>query len=119
MNSAQTKTMASIHQKPKSANRDQRSSLKIIQRPVAPASGIDHRILGRETVFDRLEKHPAAFRVRGGARERQGDERDEGDAADPVGDEQHMQGAGEFDVVNHCSQTGSRSVRPPRPEDIG
>src|SRR5208283_3884659 len=51
------------------------------------------------------------------------DERDEGDAADPVGDEQDMQGAREFDVVNHWESrvieappAGARS-KPRRPKE--
>ena len=36
-------------------------------------------------------------------REGERDERNEGDAANPMNDGQHMQGAGECDVVDHCS----------------
>ena len=43
MNSAQTRTIASIHQNEGSEKRGQSSSRQVIQRPVAPASGIVQR----------------------------------------------------------------------------
>ena len=58
--------------------------------------------LGGETVLDQLEQNPAGQRFALRPGERQCDECDESDAADPVGDEQHVQGAGNLDVVDHA-----------------
>jgi hypothetical protein len=51
--------------------------------------------------FDRLEQRPAFLGVGVRLRKRQRNERHEGDAADPVGDEHNMQRAGDFDIVDH------------------
>ena len=103
MKSAQSRTMVSIHQAAGSANRPQRSSRHAIQSPVAPARGIGESNLRREAFFDRLEQRPAFPCVDLRPRKRQRIERHEGDAADPVGDENDMQRTGDFDIVDHES----------------
>ena len=87
MKSAQRKTIASIHQTAGSANRRQRSSRHVIQSPVAPASGIDNRTCAAKRLSI-ASNSAQPFSRRRGPRERQRDEGDEGDAADPMGDEQ-------------------------------
>ncbi len=57
--------------------------------------------LGREATLDRLEQRPTFPRVFARSGKGQGDKGDEGDAADPMHDEQHVESAGEFDVVDH------------------
>ena len=59
-----------------------------------------------EPAFDSLEQGPAAPSVGRGACERQHDEGHERDPADPMGDENDMQGARAFDVVKRHGSEG-------------
>ena len=85
-----------------------------IEPPSHPESGRARQRNGeahlrREALLDRLEQIPTLFRISAGSCERQRNERDEGDAADPVDDEQDMQGPSQFDIVDHARLTCCRA----------
>ncbi len=101
MNTAQSRTIASIHQKAGSANRPQRSSRHAIQSPVAPASGIENRTCDAKRLSIASNSAQPFSASRGCACKRQRNERHESDAADPVGDEHDMKRTGDFDIVDH------------------
>ena len=101
--SSQIRIMVHIHQAAGSVNRPQRSSRHTIKRPVAPAKRIGNRTCAAKRSSIASNSAPAFPCVDLRPRKRQRIERHEGDAANPVGDENDMQRTGDFDIVDHES----------------